>query len=523
MSFVLPTLVAAGCTDVALDPGDDADLDVSAASSAIKGEPVRVLAGDGLTVLAVTGDDHVIVWDGTSIYASGLFKNAPRHKIADSGPMDSNLVPIPTVQVAGNIAFIWPDASFGSGAVSRLFVWTAASGGNLASTASISTANAAAASPNGRDIIYTTNVSGASPEGDIVTARPNLRGETTLVAGVDFACAQQMPFQVGFDRKPPPLFDAEGRATNGESCDGDRPEANPVVGYCPIGSSTAVLARWVGGVRHDLASDVRGFPQWSVTHDGSQIFTIVGTPVVNQRGVRIDRHDQLQQLEDITTRGGSINLDDTIVTFNKPGTAHFEMHRFTGEPPSPTVVADMGPSFNLAFNTVPTLAVDYSVGFGSTTGVMSFGNRLADGNFNWFLADTLHATRVSLQQDQFCIPSGEPFTADSQHAVMYCFDGVGAFTLSSASLSGAITQISTGDAQDANNFGLDRGIVTYNDDHAVDANGVATSAIKIVDLNAATPDPRVVASEAFPHYLPTADRRRIVFSSHAGLFVQRVR
>lgn len=518
-SLVLPAVVAVGCADVGLDDS----VDTSEDAAAIKNDPVRVNIGDGLTVLAVTADDHVIAWDGTNIYATGLFKNAPRQLIARSGPLDPNFVPIPAVQVAGNIAFIWPDASFGSGAVSRLFVWTANGGAKLAAAASLSRANGAAASPNGRDIIYTANVSGATPQGDIVTSRADLRGEKVLVTGVDFACAQQMPFEVGFDRKPPALFDSRGRVDEHASCDHDDAEANPVVGYCPVGSSTAVLARWVKGVRHDLANDVRGFPQWSVTHDGSEIFTIVGTPIENQRGVRIDRHDHVQQLEDITTRGGSINLDDTIVTFNKPGDADFEMHRFTGEPPHPAVVADMGQRFNLFFNGVPTLANDYTVGFGSSTGVMMFGNRLPDFNFNVFLADTLHNTRVALQQDQFCVPSSEPFTANSHYALVYCFDDVGQGHMITASMTGDLRPLSTGDAQDANNYAVSEGVITFNDNHDVDAAGTAVADIKLVDLDDHTPAASVVTSGAFIHWLPTSDRRRIVYSNHDGLFVQRVR
>jgi len=514
-SAIVPALLAGGCVEV----GDDA---TSQASSELRNDAVRVQAGDNLTVLAVTADDHVVFWDGTSIYVSSLHRNASRTKVADSGAGVPS-AGIPMVQISGNVAFIWPDAALFGGGVSRLYVWTAAGGARLASTSSVATTNAAAASPDGRDIVYTTGVSADGASGDIVTARADLRGERSLVTGVDFQCAQQQPFLVGFDRKPQlAAFDGDDGDDGDDQghCAGNGPDANPVVGYCPVGSSTAQLARWVNGVRHDLASDIRGFPQWSVTHDGSEIFTLVGTPRTNQRPIRIGKDDHVEQIEDIFTGGGSINLDDTIVTFAHP--ANFEMHRFTGEPPRPTVVADMGLRFSLAFNTVPTLALDYTTGFGSSTGWTMFGNPHDDQtHFDWFLADTLHSTKVPLQQNMICSPNLEPFTADSKHALVYCFDTQ--WSLTSATLAGEITQISTGDVADFNNFAVANSVITFSDNRTFDADGVGTSDIKTIDLAASAPVANVVAPGAFGHYLPTDDRRRIVYSDHRGLFVKRVR
>ena len=274
------------------------------------------------------------------------------------------------------------------------------------------------------------------------------------------------------------------------------------------------------GVRHDLASDVRGFPQWSVTHSGSEIFTIVGTPTANQRGVRIDRHDHVEELEDIITRGGTIALDDTIVTFNKPDT-EFVMHRFTGEPPRPTVVTTMGSAFTLNSNGLPTFNTDYTSGFDSPGGLMMFGNNTANGQ-TLFLADTRRNTRVTLEEDAPCGPSFEPFAADSKHALVYCSNVDGTTSLSSIDTSGAGRLINTGDALDGLNFAVERGVITFADDFVQTPDGVQTVDIKLLDLNSSAAA-ITVAGGVFTNYFPTADRKRIAYSSAAGLFVQRVR
>src|SRR5262249_21094594 len=156
--------------------------------------------------------------------------------------------------------------------------------------------------------------------------------------------------------------------------------------------------------RHDLATDVHGFPLWSTDTTGAKLFTLVGSPRANQRPVSIAPDDAIVQLDDVFTGGGSINGDDTIMTFARPA-ASFEMRRFTGDPPKPSLVTDMGPSFSIFFNNFPKFLQDYTTGFTSSTGLALFGNSTAHGR-NLFVVDTTRSpsTKVPLQQDAPCGP-----------------------------------------------------------------------------------------------------------------------
>ncbi len=522
-------LLAASCASDprGVDPvsgADTADDTASLPAGLTTRASRRLQAGTKLFVLGVTDDDHAIYQDGTSVYATSLHPGARRQLIAETGPNVG--VRNPLVFVSGDVALVWPDSDASGTIVSRLVVWTAATGPQVAASASLGFAGASAVSPDGRRVVFIANANADGTVGDLVTAAVDGRERATLVTGANVAPFGSCPPQVGFDRKRPAR-----RVDQEQRSDGCAP-ARPVAGYCEGTSDTAVLSRWTGGVRRDVATDIHGFPLWSTDTTGTKLFTLVGHPRPSQRPIVIDAKGDTTVLEDVFTGGGTINTDDTVMTFAKPGD-NFEMHRFSGAPLRPSVIAPMGPSFNIFFDTAPTFLRDYTTGFTSRAGLAIFGTTTTSPRRDLFLVDTTHAPSplVHLQQDAECGPSFEPFSADSKHALVYCSDPRTAIALFDASSSGVVRPLSVGSAEDGVNFAVEGSTITFADnlEHSpADQDLSATVEIKKVDLDAATLAPTTLVHRAYALYFPSGDRKRIVFSSDddpssSGLFVMPVR
>jgi hypothetical protein len=513
-TWIVITLAAlVGCSAPAMSPPATANpLAAESLARSPLDRPVQVQAGAKQFVLGVTDDGHAIFQQGTALYSTPLAPHAARQFIANtSAAIGANH---PLVFVSGNVAFIYPDSDSSGTIVSRLIVWTAAAGPKLVATASLGAPGYVAASPDSRGIVFVANASAHGTTGDLVSASADGSGAITLVSGANINPAGACVPQVGFDRKRSLARD-DGACLH-------RP-AHPVAGYCIGNATTATLSRWIDGTRHDLISDIHGYPLWSTDSEGEKLFTIVGHPRASQRPASIDAQGVVTQLEDVFTGGGTINSDDSIMTFAKPSTT-FEMHRFTGQPPRANLVTDMGPSFNIYFNMYPNVARDYATGFTSNAGMALFYSPT-----QLIAVDTTQApaTPMVLAQNNTCFPSFEPFSADSQHALLYCPDATSVFALYDGGSAGVMRKLTTGSAEDGVNFAVDDGVIAYADNlvHTpADQDLSATIDIKLVDLAAPTLAPRTLVSNAYSSFFPTRNRRRIVFTSDAdptaqGLFV----
>lgn len=510
ISIAIAMALLAGCNA----PAGIAQTEEAESLAQPLGRAALVQAGAKLFVLGVTDDGHAIYQQGTALYATALVPGAPKELIANTGSAIG--VGHPLVFASGNVVFIYPDSDFSGTIVSRLYVWTAAGGARLAASASLGAPGLVAASPDSRDIVFVANASADGNTGDLVSAAADLSRRRTLVSGASINPAGACPPQLGFDRKP---------SITNDSADCDAGAAHPVAGYCVGTSTTAVLSRWIDGTRHDLASDVHGFPLWSTDTLGKKLFTLVGHPFANQRPISIDADGKTTLLEDVTTGGGTINADNSIMTFAKP--SDFEMHRFSGQPPRANVVTDMGASFNIYFNAYPSFLRDYATGFTSSAGLALFSSPS-----NLVLVDTTQApsAAVTMQADPSCYPSFEPFSADSRHTLLYCNDDASVTALYDGSRAGTLRKITSGSAEDWTNFAVEGAVITYADDlvHSpADQDLSATVDIKELDLAAATLAPKTLAAGAYSIYFPTRDRRSVVFTSDNGaahgLYALRIR
>src|SRR5262249_41410485 len=189
--------------------------------------------------------------------------------------------------ISGRVVLIWTEqVYFGAGGKSPLVVWTADGGAHQA-TATSAVSNplgtrAAAVRPDGKEILFLANVSADGTVGDIVSATPDMRHVQTLAAGVNADVNGGCIPLVGFDGKARP---APGGGDVDREAEAEGRERTPreVAAYCPAGSPTATLSRWVDGERRDLATGLVAQPTWSSDARGASFFTILApsaTPVL---------------------------------------------------------------------------------------------------------------------------------------------------------------------------------------------------------------------------------------------------
>lgn len=510
--------LAAGCA--APGPGDEAIAEEELGSAGKVNRPVQLQAGTNLITYGVTDDDWVLFQDGGTLYASTLRRNTPRRTVAQVGTNQ------PTVLISGRVALIWTEQFyFGAGGVSPLVVWTADAGPKLATAAStVSTlgTRGAAVRPDSREIVFVANASAGGTVGDIVRATPDLRHVETLVAGVDVDVNGACLPLVGYDGKARP---ARGGSDDLDSHDGS--DRHIIAAYCPAGAGAATLSRWDDGRRRDLAGGLALQPTWSSDARGEQIFTIVGA---SQTPVLVSASGKQTVLENTPTAQGFINFDGDVLTGAFPASGG-EIHRFGRRSSTPETVAAFGSGpIRLQhhaegfrqYTDIPTSA-DARLLMYSTAFDPSFG-------FDMNLLDLSQSPPRSIHlADPGSTTPYELFTTDSSHALYYVFDPTtGNPTLFAASPAGDNRAVSSGDANEFENFSMTGTLVAYSD-HMI-GTGIDLfdrHDIQLADVGAGEIAPVTLAAGAYNLFFPTPDRRSLVYTSDAGpetgLFLLRVR
>lgn len=478
--------------------GDDPPTGEATAELRVK-PPRLIQAGHDLLLLAVTEDNHAVYQDGQVVYATELTEGAPRRFVTDV-PGDSIAFPL---QV-GKVVFLWtaPQRHLPGFGVSPLVLWTAEDGGRLISPQSAVGLVATAASPDSRQIVFTTRVTADGLRGDLVHARTeDALAPTTLLSNIilDFPANRCRPL-AGFG--------------------GTGAAAFPVAAYCAGTDTTATLSTWPGGVKTDLIAGIAT----------PMPFTLEANP----QGTKFLVNLASRQVATVTTTGAVTIVDPVAgvrgfvtdvgaVAYTTPAVGGLELKLARpGHAPQSLGLAPrlFANRYNRGgyYKSRTSSADGRSALFASTLDA-------ATGRSNMKLLDLTTGTVTTLASGNRTIVSNEIFTSDSRYAFFLSFDdpdGLGA--LYAGNHAGA-RQLSFGDdVFDAlRAAGSD---ISYNQHPVFDPERLfllSTADLFVADAGNPCVPPRLVSAQANLFYLPSDDRRTLVFASEhepagAGLY-----
>jgi hypothetical protein len=475
--------------------------------------PQLIHAGERLILLGVTSDNHALVQEGNSVYATALKRGARKHFVATTPP--GNVAYVYTV---GEVAFVWtnPNRNVAGFGVSPLVVWSDATGANMASDSSPIGTFTTSASENGRYVMYTTRGAANGSVGDIEFARTDMRERRTLVAGVP------MSFPFGACR-PWGSFVGQGS------------RAQPVTLACENGASTPTLATWNnrGEQRVTLVEGALNQPYFTASPDGTQLYTALSgsrTPVVvNLRG-------EVRRLEEgfLSRRGFFTSRNDVFYTaftdLTKPGEIRRASLR-TGATSSVInnlfvfITPQQGSDLIITPPTSPDGSkLPYITGSDPNTGLTDLwianlengGGTVTESNRNTFIPGGF-------------VTSGPLFSSDSKFTLYGRVDDLstGASSLVAAGPKGKVV---LGSPNFYTHERLAGSNIAFSENLNFDPSDIfnSTADLKTVDLDAPDRSLRTVATQAYAVFLPAKRGRLLAFTAPtgadgAGLYVVRAR
>jgi hypothetical protein len=475
--------------------------------------PQLIQAGERLVLLGVTNDNHALVQEGTTVYATELKRGARKHVVATTPPGN-----VAYVYTSGEVAFVWtnPDRNIAGFGVSPLFIWSDATGANKASDSSAIGTFTTSASDNGRYVMYTTRSPADGTVGDIEFARTDLSERRTLVANVP------MSFPFGACR---PWGSFVGR--------GQR--AQPVTLACENGAATPTLAAWNnrGEQRVTLLESVLNQPYFTASPDGTELFTALAgsrTPVVvNLRGdVRLLEEGFLSRRGFFTSRNDVFYSAFADIT--KPGEVRRASLR-TGATSSVVnnfllfITPQQGSDLIVTPPTSPDGSkLAYLTGFDPNTGL----NDLWIANLRDGGGTVIEATNNTFLPGGF-VTSGPVFSSDSTYTLYGRIDDL---TTGSTSLvaAGPKGKVSFGTPSFYTHERLVGSNIAFSDNLNFDPNDIfnSTADLKVVDLSQPDRTLRAVAPKAYAVFFPSNRGRELAFTTAkgaqgAGLYVIRAR
>jgi hypothetical protein len=475
--------------------------------------PQLIQPGERLALLGVTSDNHALVQEGSTVYATALKRGARKHFVATTPPGI-----VAYVYTVGEVAFVWtnPDRSAPGFGVSPLTVWSDATGANKASDNSPIGTFTTSTSADGRYVIYTTRGLADGSRGDIEFARTDMRARTTLVANVP------MSFPIGACR-PWGSFVGEGY------------RSHPVTLACENGAATPTLAAWNnrGEQRVTLIESALAPPFFTASPDGTQFFTALSdkrTPVVvNMRGeVRRLEEGFLSRLGFFTSRNDVFYTAFADIT--KPGEIRRASTR-TGATSSVVnnflffLTGQQGSDFIVTPLSSPDGSkVAYSTGFDPNSGL----NDLWIANLNNDGSAAIEAANNTYTPGSF-VSGGPLFSSDSKFTLYARVDDL---TTGSTSLvaAGPKGKVSFGTPSFYTHDRLVGSNIAFSDNLSFDPNDIfnSTADLKLVDLSQPERTLRTVAPQAYSIFLPANRGRELAFTTAkgaqgAGLYTIRAR
>lgn len=474
------------CTTDALVSEETAALDDHA--------PILIQAGANQILLAVTEDNYAVYQEGQTLVATELRPGAPRLVIGE----------VPGTNVAqvlqvGKVVFLWtnPQRNLPGFGVSPLVLWTAEGGAHLISAQSSVGLVAAAASSDSRQIIFPTNATDDNARGDLVHAYTNdPLNTTTLLANTT------MQFPNGLCR---PL--ANFGLDHGHEV--------PVAAHCAGTDTTATLSKWVGGVRTDLISNIATPLQFILESDADARTFLVNLASNSVATVTLDGDITIVDPAARSVQG-FIGAQGTVgYAVVGAGPAQLRLAR-DGEEPEfiSTLTAIFRGSYNRSGYSKPrTVSSDGSLAlFGS---IRNPATNLRDMN----LLDIRTGETFVLEAEPKATVFSEIFTSDGDHALFFEVNnpGSGVATLVVGDRTGETRTLGPADGVwDA--LAASGDDISFSTNPIVDGSSLrsfllSTGDLFVADANHPHATPRAISAQASLIYLPSHDRKKVVFQS----------
>jgi hypothetical protein len=453
--------------------------------------PVLVQPGEDQLLLAVTEDNHAIYQEGQALFATELVPGAPRLAVG--------VVPganIAQVLQVGKVVFIWtdPQRSAPGFGVSPLVMWTAAGGAQLIAAQSSVGLVATAASADSRQIVFTANVTADNARGDLLHAfTDDPLHPTTLVANTTMA----------FPNAPCRPLANFGR---------DHGREVPVAQYCAGADTTATMSKWVDGVRSDLIANIATPLPFILESDADATTFLVS---LAGAGVATVTMDGDVTVVDAAARSpqGFIGRDGAVgyVALGAP----VEL-RLALDGDAPATISTLGRVYRGTYN-----RSGYSKPrtVSSDGGLALFGSTRdpATGLTDMNLLDLDTGAVIPLETDRVATVFSEIFTSDGDHALFFTAPAGGTATLNAGDRTGATHTIGpAGGVWDA--LAASGDDISFNTSPTVDGSSLrsfllSTGDLFVVDADHPHATPRPVSSQASLFYLPSHDRKQLVFPS----------
>lgn len=485
VTLCLVSLLGTACTEELVLSGEEAALSHRA--------PILIQPGGDQILLAVTDDNHAVYQEGQALFATELRAGAPRRAVGTVP--GSNVAQV--LQV-GDVVFIWtnPQRNAPGFGVSPLVMWTAAGGAQLISAQSSVGLVATAASADSRQIVFTTNVTPDNARGDLVHAYTNdPLHPTTLVANT------AMAFPNGQCRPLASFGHDHGREV-------------PVAQYCAGADTTATMSKWVDGVRTDLIANIATPLPFILESDARATTFLVN--LANNRVATVTMEGDITVVDPAARSPQGFIGRDGAVGYLVLG-APFEL-RLALDGQAPETVSTLGRIYRGTYNRAGyskprTVSSDGRLAlFGSTRDPAT---NLTDMN----LLDLDTGDVIPLEDDIVATVFSEIFTSSGDHALF--------FTVTDP--TSATATLVTGDRTGATHaIGPADGVwdvlaasgddISFNTNPTLDFSSFRATFLWTGDLFVADADhpdaaPRLVSEQASLLYLPSHDRKKLVFPS----------
>jgi len=470
--------------------------------------PSLVQPGEDLLLLAVSADDFALYQDGQTVYATKLAPNAVRTKVAD----------VPGTNIAfplqvGRVVFLWtdPQRNLPGFGVSPLVLWTSDQGPRLISPVSAVGLVATAASSDGRQIVFTTNVTPDGLRGDLVHAwtRDALSPRTLL---------RDIPLDFPFGRCRP----LAGFAGAGD-------DAFPIAAACAAGDSTATVSRWEGTRKVDLVSNVATPMPFTLETDpqGRTLLLDLATGAA----VKVTTSGQVTTLDTGVAppmRGFVNRQGDALYTAPSASGSGREL-RLSNPGRSPRTLGPIAFLYSNSYNRGGYFQSRIS----SPDGTLALFGSTSDPNTgltDMNLVNVSTGTVSTLDGRTLMTVGSELFTSDSRFAVYFELDDLnfGTGPIFAASRTGATHRIGSG-TQVFDVLRATGSKISLSQSPTFDpGRQFQLSTADLLTVDVATGDePKLVSAQASLFYLPSDDRRRLIFTSKTepeghGLYVATV-
>jgi hypothetical protein len=369
------------------------------------------------------------------------------------------------------------------------------------------------ASPDGRQVVFTTNV---PPDG--------LRGDLALAGSCDSATPTILLHDIRLNFPSDLCRPLAGYIGHGS-------DATLVAAYCAGTDTTATLSKWERGRKTDLIAGIA--TPMPFTLDADPQGRHVLESLADGRVVQVSMSGEQTTLDTGVTPPGLRGLlnRDGIAAYTAPlatGGRELRLAR-PGQP-----VVSLG-----RVRTLYTNGYFYSGGYAksratSPDGALALFASTADtsvGLTDLKLLDLTSGESTVLEADPVATRGSEIFTADSRFALFLTDPDLndGTATLFAGTRSGR-RQVSAGN-QVFDVFHATDSLVTFTQNPTYDPAReflLSTGDLLAVDVSSAGEAPRLISTQAGLFYLPTVDRRRVVFTSKTepeghGLYVANVR